>query len=213
MLYPSRLKQSGGGTGGTDVYIDGVKSTANRINLNNIIVSPIAISFGNIVVLNNEIHVMGGSYAQTSHYKWNGMSWSSVSTLPYSFKYGSAVVYNNEIHILGGNNTGTGRYHYKWNGTSWSSVSTIPIDVDGGYAGIIDNEVHIFADDPTNYMNLHYKWDGTSWTQVESNIFTARTQGYNENNKIYLIGMSSVGVYNNLIEIIGTPLKQMEIVS
>ena len=54
-----------------------------------------------------------GTSPFTQHYKYNGSSWSSVSTLPYAFSNASAVVYDNKIHILGSSNsTSTRQYHY-----------------------------------------------------------------------------------------------------
>jgi hypothetical protein len=55
------------------------------------------------VVLDNEIHIMGGnggSGSYTKHYKWDGSQWTSVSTLPESFSYDLAVVLNNNLHII-----------------------------------------------------------------------------------------------------------------
>ena len=85
---------------------------------------PYSFYNGSAVVYDNELHILGGSDSQTSHYKLNGSKWTSVSTLPYSFYGGGAVVYNNEIHILGGDGNKTG--HYKWDASSWTSVSTLP---------------------------------------------------------------------------------------
>ena len=68
-------------------------------------------------MLNNEIHILGSNSGESGtpkkHYKWDGSSWTSVSTLPYYFYNGSAVVLNNEIHILGGGSSGTLTKHYK----------------------------------------------------------------------------------------------------
>ena len=86
-LYKSVKKQEGGGTGGTDVYIDGVKSSASRVDINSFIKLPYTFYYGSVVVYNNEIHILGGSGSAnyTKHYKWNGTTWSEVSTLPYAF--------------------------------------------------------------------------------------------------------------------------------
>ena len=62
------------------------------------------------MVLNNEIHILGGYNGNTKHYKYDGSTWTSVSTLPYGFRHGSAVVLNNEIHILGGYDSRTKHY-------------------------------------------------------------------------------------------------------
>ena len=75
-----------------------------------------------VVLYRDEVHILGGTYASTSHYKLSGGSWSSVSDLPYNITDGQVVILNDEIHILGG--TGGYKNHYKWNGSTWASVST-----------------------------------------------------------------------------------------
>ena len=123
------------------------------------------------VVYNNEIHILGGSgnsdSACTKHYKWNGISWTEVSTLPYNFCWGGAVVYNNEIHILGGNSDSTRTKHYKYDGASWTEVGTLPYEFSNGSVVIYNNEIHILGGSYDNiYHYNHYKYDGTSWTEV-----------------------------------------------
>ena len=67
------------------------------------------ISIIAVVYNNNEIHILGGGTPNvntgTYHYKFDGTTWSEISTLPYDFKDGSAVIYNGKIHILGGSNS------------------------------------------------------------------------------------------------------------
>ena len=120
--------------------------------------------YGSAVVYNNEIHILGGNGGSKKHYKWNGSSWSEVSTLPYNFNSSCAVVYNNEIHIMGGSNNTN---HYKWDGTNWTSVSTLPyICYNGARAVVYNNEIHIMGG---NYgKTRHYKWNGTSWSSVST---------------------------------------------
>jgi hypothetical protein len=96
---------------------------------------PYGFAYGSAVVYNGEIHILGGENNTLSHYKWNGTSWVSVSTLPYSLMRGAAVVYNNEIHILGGYISGTAlAHHYKWDGTSWTDVGSLPYTFRDGSA-------------------------------------------------------------------------------
>ena len=98
------------------------------------------ISIGKAVVFDNELHILGGgidllenvSY-QKYHYKWDGSSWTSVSTLPYDFATdGVAIVYDNKIHILSGNTTHsfdsdvTGTEHYAYSAGS-SPTQTITV--------------------------------------------------------------------------------------
>ena len=90
----------------------------------------------------NEIHILGSdnSSYRTSHYKFNGTSWESVSTLPYSFYGGSAVVYNDEIHILSSDDSNYYTTHYKYDGNSWVNVSTLPGETSFGV--VFNNEIH-----------------------------------------------------------------------
>ena len=119
------------------------------------------------MVYNGEIHIMGSDSSSyyTSHYKFNGSSWESVSTLPYGFYGGSAVVYNNEIHILGGNGSTS---HYKFNGSSWESVSTLPYVFYRGSTVVYNGEIHILSGDDSSYYTSHYKYDGNSWVNVST---------------------------------------------
>ena len=131
-----------------------------------------SISYSAAVVYKNEIHMLGGIYrgSDTSyskyHYKYDGTSWSNVSTLPYSFYNGCAVVYNDEIHILGSQNGSYTKYHYKYDGTSWSKVSTLPYSFYNGCAVIYHNEIHILGGYYAPEARYHYKFDGTNWESV-----------------------------------------------
>ena len=133
-----------------------------------------SISYSAAVVYKNEIHMLGGIYrgSDTSyskyHYKYDGTSWSKVSTLPYSFYNGCAVVYNDEIHILGSGDTSYTKRHYKYDGTSWSNVSTLPYDFYNGCAVVYHNEIHILGSKKSSYSKYHYKYDGTSWSKVST---------------------------------------------
>ena len=77
--------------GGKKVFIDGVQwkeelrlesDVAKNISISTL---PYEFRYGGAVVYNNEIHILGGytGLETVSHYKWNGNSWASVSTLPY----------------------------------------------------------------------------------------------------------------------------------
>ena len=143
---------------------------------------------GSAVVLNGEIHILGGNYEPTKHYKWDGSSWTSVSTLPYNFYQGSAVVLNGEIHIFGGYATGVGLNHYKWDGTSWTSVSTLPYAFHVGGTVVLNNEIHILGGNGNT--TKHYKWDGNSWTEVSTLPYDFQD--------------GSVVIYNNEIHIFGS---------
>ena len=147
-----------------------------------------------IVVLNNEIHVIGvynsSSKLYDGHYKLEGSTWTIVSTIPYDFKQSSAVVLNNEIHIIGSRTSGNGTKHYKWNGSTWVSVSTLPYNFWGGCAAVLNNEIHIMCNSE-RYRNRHYKWNGSSWSLVSTIPIT-----YADSN--------SIVIYNGEIHVVGS---------
>ena len=106
----------GGGNGGGVACQFSIKENSVVVNQDEVVSTlPYSFQYGSAVVLNDEIHILGGSDSGTSkkHYKWDGTSWTSVSTLPYNFYHGSAVVLNDKIHILGGIDSGTEHYRLK----------------------------------------------------------------------------------------------------
>ena len=188
MLYPSRLKQSGGGTGGTEVYIDGVKSSAERVDLNSLIKLPNLSGNPQIIIYDDKIHILGIGSSNINHYKYDD-GWIEVSELPYGFSSGVALVYNNEIHILGAYASENRTKHYKWNGTSWVSVSTLPYQFYYGSAVVYNDEIHILGSVESSSQTKHYKWNGSSWSSVS----TLPYSGY----------YASAVVYNDEIHILG----------
>ena len=157
-----------------------------------------SVSYNVAVVYKNEIHILGGNYLgndttySKDHYKYDGTSWSKVSTLPYNFRCGCAVVYNDEIHILGGNDTATRRYHYKYDGTSWSKVGTLPYDFYFGCAVVYNDEIHILGSMNSSYSKDHYKYDGTSWSKVGTLPYNFRCGcAVVYHNEIHILGGNS----------------------
>lgn len=140
-----------------------------------------------VVVLNGQIH----SFNNGTHYKFNGSSWVTVSTLPYyPINWASAIVFNDEIHILGGDgNTSNKNYtkHYKFNGNSWVSVSTLPVNLTKGVAFILNDTLHIAFG--TNI----YAYTNNRWNKV-----TAMT----ENIPLSIFANAAV-VINNELHIFG----------
>lgn len=150
---------------------------------------PFEFFSGPIVVLNNEIHVLGAinpDYTR-SHYKYNGKQWVYVSTLPYDIgSNGTAIAFNGEIHIIGGNN----HYidHYKYNGTEWVFVTNIPCLFMGGTSVVWNDEIHLLGGMLGGDFEKHCKFDGESWTNV-STLPYDYVSGYSAvwNNEIHLI--------------------------
>ena len=135
--------------------------------------------YGSAIVLNNEIHALGGYGTSWNHYKWNGSEWVEVSTLPSVFLGAGTryVVYNNEIHGF------AGIEHHKWNGTEWIYVSRIPASVNSDYPVVCNNEIHIVI------AQQHYAWNGSEWRLIRTFDYSVRYNSIVElNNKIYVLG-------------------------
>ena len=124
---------------------------------------------GSAVVLNNEIHILGsGDSGYTNHYKYDGSTWTEVSTLPYNFYDGSAVVHNNEIHILGSGDSSGYTNHYKYDGSTWTNVSTLPYNFCYGSAVVYKDKIHILGGN-LNYKNHYLAENYTKTIYYEDN--------------------------------------------
>ena len=195
-------------SGGSTVAINGEIWQGKALNLNSYSILPVNIdtstlpynfNYGQVVIFNNEIHILGGgnnSTEYTKHYKFDGSDWVEVSTLPYELNAGSAVVYNNEIHIMGRYAIGA-KPHYKYDGSNWTKVSTLPYDFMCSSAVIFNNEIHILGggNSSTEYTK-HYKFDGSDWVEVSTlpyNFYQGSAVVYN--NEIHILGSSTGGNY------------------
>ena len=201
---------------GAELYYNNIlqaKTSLKKVKLSNKLINfnpfrsvstlPYAANASRAVVLNGEIHILGGSASgnRKKHYKWDGSSWTSVSTLPYDFANASAVVLDGEIHILGSSTAGSNNEtkHYKWDGISWTSVSTLPYDFKSGAAVVLSGEIHILGSSSTNKSKMHYKWDGTSWTSVSTlpYDFYSGNNAVVLNGEIHILGGGILGTYTN----------------
>lgn len=163
-IFRNRLGQSGGSQSGTSVYIDGVKSRANRVDLDDVIPMPYAppLTFPTVqeptgVVYQNEIHVLGGIDHERDHIKWNGSAWVTVSTLSVDV-VSSATSDNNNIYVLAKDSSSNSVYVYTWDGTQWSRLSSTSFST--GQVVIYNNEVHVLA------SSALFKFDGTYMVKI-----------------------------------------------
>lgn len=124
---------------------------------------------GCAVVYRDEIHILGCNVNNSTcqnHYKYNGSSWTSVSTLPYKFGNGNAVVYDDCIYIVGTAWDSSGGPLYKWNGISWTRVAAQPYpSCTHGSAVVIDDCIHVLGSNSTTYMKNHYFYTENGWTK------------------------------------------------
>lgn len=163
---------------GSKVYFDGVESGSSIINLSSMRL-PIKFNTRCAVVYNNEIHI----FTPSSHYKWNGVTWTPASTFSMT-STDCAVVYHDEIHVFGNS------AHRKWDGTEWTIMPTvIGSDMTGSCAVVYDDKIHIIGSSTEAYSKYHFIWDGETWVK---------------NTMSYSTSYSAVTVYDNAIHLIGT---------
>ena len=184
--------------GGNSVEIDGVEVDGD-LKLKSITIPsaglgnmPYNCYGGTLVAINEELHILGSdnSSYKKSHYKWDGTTWTSVSTMPFDDGFTTVVALNDEIHIMGGESN---KYHYKWDGTTWTSVSTLAYSHYKGKAVVLNNEIHLLGNEMnTSTYKYHYKWDGTTWTKL-TNLPINFNYGSAVvfNNEIYIMGGGS----------------------
>ena len=166
---------------------------------------PYKYSSGSAVVLNGEIHILGGSGNGTNHYKFNGTSWESVSTLPCEWDRGSAVILNNEIHILGGSASNT-KCHYKFNGESWVKSVYLPYEFVDGDAIVLDEVIQILGGN--NHYTNHYSVKDNC-----RNITAVLPKGTHvlmpDNMDIKYVSDNAVISANNIIEVVETGIVEV----
>ena len=108
------------------------------------------------LVFNNEVHII--CKASKSHYKFDGTSWTYISTLPINNYQSCGVIYRGEIHIFWYTN------HYKFNGTSWTSVSTHN-NFGQSFPVVYNDKIYVFM--PSQYL---YIYDGAAWSRVSIDV-------------------------------------------
>lgn len=187
-IFRNRLGQSGSSESGTVVYINGVKSRASRVDLDEIIPMPyVQIPSESYepqcVIFNNELHLVGGNNLENykSHIKWNGTSWENVSTLPDNI-CGIAIADENHIYILSSYGSST-HYVYAWDGTQWTQYGSFGANPKYGRMVIYNNEFHLLSEDSL------IKFTDTNWTRLT--------------NVPYSRGESTATVYDGAIHILG----------
>ena len=114
-----------------------------------------------ITIYDNSLHCLGGNKTLKNHYKYNGSTWTSISTLPYNFYSGThAETNNNELHIFGGTSVASDawndvlNYHYKYNDGVWTRINDLPIKkFRQGTSETLDNGILIIGGE--TYLYTH----------------------------------------------------------
>lgn len=154
---------------------------------------------GFAVVLNGEIHIMGGngdggmggigsnSSIAKQDYIYNGAEWNASNIpLPVTFYGGIAIIYNNEIHIMGGyyDNIASAENQYKFDGMTWTMFSKLPYRLMWGNVVVWKNDIHMLGGltDSVTGTTKHY-------------IFQSLEEIYEPNTVIINKGKSNNGSY------------------
>ena len=112
---------------------------------------------GTMIVFNNEIHIITSFSYNRHHLKFDGSTWTELSTSAPSAT--SAVIYNNEIHAFCNNS------HFKFNGSEWSTVGSLPCTIDDSAGFVVyNNEIYMFF--YINSTEYTYKYNGEAWVKI-----------------------------------------------
>ena len=143
---------------------------------------------------------MGTQYSSSyykSHYRYNGSSWVSYSTLPYNFYSGSAIVYDGKIHIMGTSSSSSYyKYHYYYNNSSWTSFSTLPYNFYSGDVLLHKNQIHILGSNDSSHYTKHYKLNSGT---LLSGYVKSNTQIYQPNGHAYSNNLTTID--SNMFEV------------
>ena len=163
--------------------------TGLNTGLNNI-VHAVAVSGTNVIVGGDFINAGGDGNADYIA-KWDGTSWSALTTTPLNNIVLSIAVNNTSIYAGGsftdaGGNTNAD-YIALWNGTNWSALTTTPLtgSVYTIYANSTDVYIggwYIGAGANANYIA---KLNGTTWSALGTGV----------NSGVYAITVSGTDVY------------------
>ena len=154
------------------------------------------------VVVNNEIHVLGGDDGY-NHFKYSNGSWVEVSSLPLPFRtdFSSQVLLlNNEIHYITLNSQDIYHSsHYKFSNGSWELVSTLPYKLSSNPV-VLNDEIHIFGGEIQISSGAaasydHYKYSGGEWVRVTGNPSYMAASAVVLNGEIHIFGSSEYTSY------------------
>lgn len=192
-IFPSRNKQNIS----TDVYIDGVKISATRIDVDSTMRMPFGLINGYLcsyygtsicLACSDYVNKGGGLYVL------NGREWVYY---PSDFHAVSSrehflIQYNNDLHLF--RDVQGELYDYIWNGETFTENSSINSVYIHDYPSIIEyhNELYCIASPHGNLSDRLVKLDITNQTfSVIANVDTSATQLVVYNDEIHILGGTS----------------------
>jgi len=177
---------------------------------------PAGLSFPVVVVLNGEIHVIGGgatSGATQLHLRYKPLSnvWDTLAEVPYKAQQPAGAVLAGKIHYFGGGypNSGTPlSYHFVYDPTEnkWTAAASLPIPRVIMKAATINGKLYAIGGQPNKTRVDEYNLDSNTWTlknALPDNNFWYSALVVN-NNEMYRFGgggftapVNSVHKYNS----------------
>ena len=200
-IFPSRNKQNIS----TDVYIDGVKISATRIDVDSTMRMPFSLNngymcsyYGTSICLACPNYVTRGG----GLYVLNGREWvyypSDLHAV--SSREHFLIQYNNDLHLF--RDVQGELYDYIWNGETFTENSSINSVYIHDYPSIIEyhNELYCIASPHGNLSDRLVKLDITNQTfSVIANVDTSATQLVVYNDEIHILGGTSHYKWNGNI--------------
>lgn len=183
-------------------HIDGekvLKSTnfeTDRFNVFNSIL-PFEFLGGSVGVVSGELHIMSNG-TDRSHYKWNGESWSVVSTGVFAaWGMCNAVTIDDVMYV------NCGSHLTKWT-ASESYCGQIDTPQSCTHMVVCGGEIHILggSDADLEESSNHYKWNGSSWELVSTMPVRLGVSDCSVvlNNEIYILSYNGLSGSDSLLK-------------
>ncbi len=191
LFINNKLYAAGRFTGGIQSW-DGTSWSSLGTGLNDSAYSIASDSLGNIYVGGN-FNSAGGVANTNKLAKWNGSSWSSVTTQTINDGVLSVALDSSSNIYIGGAFTqiGASTFNYiaKWNGSSWSALGT-------GFNNVVYtisiSGTDIYAGGTFTNYNRIVKWNGSSWSNVGGGAGGIVESIINTNDKLYVGGQFNI---------------------
>jgi len=136
---------------------------------------PVPLSFPVVVVLNGEIHVIGGGAtggATDIHLRFKPATntWDTLAPVPYKAQQPAGAVLNGKIYFCGGGfpNSGTPlkkNYYFDPDSNKWYQGADMPVATVIHKAVAFDNRIYVLGGQPNKTLCEYYDPALNSWTQ------------------------------------------------
>lgn len=151
-----------------------------------------------MAVYNGDLYVAGdftsaGGTPVNHIAKWNGTSWSNVSS-GMNYSVDALCVYNGELYACGSFDDAGGinaKRIAKWNGVLWLPVGTGITTGTANCMAVYNNQLYVggaFGTVGGQAVNYIASWDGSNWHPVNSGLDNVPNAMCSFNNELYVGG-------------------------